>query len=118
MDVEAIQARLRTFVEARDWGQFHSPKNLSMALSGEAGELLELFQWLTEDQSHEIRQDPKAFPLVQQELADVLIYVLRLGDVFDIDLAAAVDQKITLNERKYPVDLAKGNATKYNRRDP
>lgn len=117
LDVGALQARLRQFAEERDWQQFHSPKNLSMALAAEAGELLEVFQWLTDEQSRRLPDSPADLQLAREELADVLIYALRLADVLDIDLDAAVEEKLARNQQHYPVHLAKGNATKYSRRD-
>ena len=115
MDIEKIQQELRKFAEERDWQQFHSPKNLSMALAAESGELLELFQWLTQEQSQQA--DAELLQSVSEELADILLYLLRLADVIEIDLDAAVENKLRKNAEKYPVALAKGNATKYNRRD-
>jgi len=106
-----LKRRLRDFAEARDWDQFHYPKNLSMALSAEVAEIVEHFQWLTEDQSKTL---PKAkLAEVATELADTLIYLIRLADKLDIDLLKATQSKIELNEPKYPVDKAKGNAKKY-----
>jgi dCTP diphosphatase len=111
--LEDFQRRLRDFADERDWQQFHTPKNLAMALAGEAGELLELFQWLTPEQSSQITADPSTDEKVRHELADVLAYLLRLADLLEIDLMAALDEKMTLNAAKYPVELAKGNARKY-----
>jgi dCTP diphosphatase len=115
MDIEALQERLAEFAAERDWEKFHSPKNLAMALAAESGELLELFQWLSEADS--TRLDAATHAAVELELADVLIYLLRLADRLGIDLETCVERKIKLNAEKYPVDLSKGNATKYNRRD-
>jgi NTP pyrophosphatase (non-canonical NTP hydrolase) len=116
VDVAALQSRLKTFAEDRNWDQFHSPKNLVMALAGEAGELLELFQWLTEEQSRQIAHNDTDMQRVREELADVLIYVLRLADTLGVDLESAVRDKIALNERKYPIELSSGNSIKYSRR--
>lgn len=110
-DLEKLRDRLREFAAARDWDQFHSPKNLSMALAGEAGELLEVFQWLTEEQSRGL--DPKAHAQVRQEIADVLLYLIRLADQLDIDPVAEAHRKLEENERKYPAEKARGNAKKY-----
>ncbi|HSG64509.1 MAG TPA: nucleotide pyrophosphohydrolase [Gammaproteobacteria bacterium] len=115
MDIDALQEALAEFAAERDWGRFHSPKNLAMALAAEAGELLELFQWLTESESEQL--DAERRTAVEHELADVLIYLLRLADRLDVDLDGAVARKIEINAAKYPVALAKGNATKYDRRD-
>lgn len=117
MDIKAIQLELREFARARDWEQFHSPKNLAAALAVEAAELLEPFQWLREEDSRRLSEQPETAALVREEIADVLIYLLRLADQLDIDLERAVADKMRVNAEKYPVALAKGNAVKYNRRD-
>jgi NTP pyrophosphatase (non-canonical NTP hydrolase) len=90
MNIEEIKNRLSRFAEERNWEQFHSPKNLSMALSAEAAELLEIFQWLTEEQSIRIVDDKKEMALIRQEIADVFIYLIRLADRLGIDLEHAV----------------------------
>ena len=109
-----LRRELRRFAEARDWGQFHTPKNLAMALSVEAAELLECFQWLTPDQSARLAAvDRRA---VEEEVADVLLYLLRLTDILDIDPLRAAQRKMKLNRRKYPVALSRGSARKYSRR--
>ena len=113
MNIEALKSKLRTFAKERDWDQFHSPKNLAMALAGEAGELLEHFQWLTEEQSKSLPADDAKKKKVSEELADVAIYLVRLCDKLDIDLEQAIEAKMKANALKYPVSLAKGNATKY-----
>lgn len=115
MNIEEIKDRLSRFAEERDWEQFHSPKNLSMAIAAEAGELLEIFQWLTEEQSIEIGNDDKEMALIRQEIADIFIYLIRLADKLDVDIEQAIKEKIELNELKYPKDIAKGSAAKYNR---
>ena len=116
MDLSEIRKRLAQFAEVRNWDQFHSPKNLSMGLAAEAAELLEIFQWLTEEQSKEIIKDEKEMALVREEIADVFIYLVRLSDKLGVDIEKAVEEKMKLNEKKYPVELSKGNATKYNKR--
>ncbi|HWO99924.1 MAG TPA: nucleotide pyrophosphohydrolase [Methylococcus sp.] len=116
MDVRKIQERLRDFAEARDWERFHTPKNLAMALAVEAAELLEHFQWLTAEESLALRGDAEALQAISEEIADVAIYLIRLADRLGVDLETAVSAKILLNEKKYPIDLARGNAVKYNRR--
>lgn len=115
MNIKEIQEKLSKFAEERDWDQFHSPKNLVMALTSEVGELNELFQWLTEGQSS-IKDDSSKTDEIRQEIADIFIYLLRLADKLDIDIEEAIREKIEINAKKYPIDLAKGNATKYNRR--
>jgi len=104
---------LETFATDRDWAQFHSPKNLVMALTGEVGELNELFQWLTEEQSRALADDPQRKQRVSEELADVLFYLVRIAAVLGIDLNQAATQKLALNAEKYPVDKAHGNSKKY-----
>lgn len=111
--LERLRTQLDAFVTERDWNQFHNPKNLAMALAGEAGELLEHFQWLTADQSTHLA--PATRDEVALECADVLLYLIRLADKLDIDLAAAAAKKLELNARKYPVDKARGVATKYDK---
>ena len=111
-----IQKRLREFATLRQWEKFHSPNNLSMAVAAEAAELLEIFQWLTEEESREIVASASQMSAVREEIADVLIYLVRLADVLGIEIEAAVSEKMSLNERKYPIEAARGNAVKYNRR--
>jgi NTP pyrophosphatase (non-canonical NTP hydrolase) len=117
MDLEDLRTRLREFADARDWGQFHTPKNLAMALAGEAGEVLEIFQWLTPEQAMNVMDESERAEHVRQELADVLAYLLRLADVLDVDLLSALSAKIDLNEQRYPVDRARGTAAKYDQLD-
>ena len=112
-EIKNIQIQLRNFANERDWNQFHSPKNLSMALMAEVGELLEHFQWLTQEQSKNLKADVKAE--VAEELADILIYLLRLADNLEIDLITAADSKIKKNAIKYPIKNSSGNAIKYNK---
>lgn len=113
--LEALQVRLREFARERDWDQFHSPKNLAMALIAEAAELVEHFQWLTEAQSAQLSDEK--LREVEQELADVFLYLLRLADRLKVDLLAAAAHKIDLNARKYPADKVRGSAKKYNEYD-
>ncbi len=115
VSLNTIKQLLRDFTKARDWDQFHSPKNLSMALSVEVAEILEHFQWLTEKQSKNLSQEK--MEKIESELADTLIYLVRLADKLDIDLLVAAKNKIELNEHKYPVHKAKGNAKKYTELD-
>ena len=102
---------LRNFAQKRDWDQFHSPKNLAMALSVEVAELVEHFQWLTQAESDNL--DPAKLAEIKEEIADVLIYLTRLADQLGIDPVQAAEEKMRLNEKKYPVEKAKGNAAKY-----
>ena len=110
-ELEALREQLRDFAAERDWDLFHSPKNLAMALSVEAGELLEVFQWLTEEQSR--RLSPEALVAAGDEVADVLLYLIRLSDKLGIDPIAAAHRKMLSNARKYPADKARGNSKKY-----
>ena len=114
MDTEyftKLSAQLRDFADRRDWQQFHSPKNLAMALIVETAELLEEFQWLTTDESH--APEPDRRQRIEAEMADVLIYLVRLADKLDVDLPDAVQAKLVENERKYPADKVRGSAAKY-----
>ena len=113
--LRALQERLAAFAAERDWDQFHSPKNLAMALSVEAGELVEEFQWLTEEQSQTL--DAKRRERVRLELADVFIYLLRISDRLGIDLIAAADAKIELNEQRYPAERVRGDSRKHTEYD-
>ena len=108
-DFSDLADRLRLFANVRDWQQFHSPKNLAMALTVEAAELLEHFQWLTEEQSLELSADK--IEEVALEMADILIYLTRMADRLDIDLPSAVWHKIEINEKRFPVNRVKGKAT-------
>lgn len=106
--LEQLRARLAEFARARDWEQFHTPKNLAMALAGEAGELLEHFQWLTPEQSAAL--GPERRREVAHELADILIYLIRLADRLGVDLLDATHEKIALNESRYPAERVRGDA--------
>ncbi len=107
-DLQALSDHLLAFARERDWEQFHSPKNLSMALAGEAGELLEHFQWLSEAQSRSLSREKKE--AVALEMADILIYLLRLAERLDIDLLDAAWRKAAINERRYPAERVRGDA--------
>ncbi len=111
LNLKEISQRLREFADARDWEQFHSPKNLSMALSVEAGELVECFQWLTEEQSYDL--SASQLNAVAEEIADVQLYLIRLADKLGVDIADAVEKKIEKNGAKYPADRVKGSSKKY-----
>ncbi|MEL0636323.1 nucleotide pyrophosphohydrolase [Marinomonas sp. TI.3.20] len=110
--LEILKQTMRQFAEEREWDQFHSPKNLSMALAGETAELLDCFRWLTEEASYQL--DESQTQAVKEELADVLLFTVRLADKLNIDLMAAAEQKIEKNARHYPIDKVKGSAKKYN----
>ncbi|MGV9296892.1 nucleotide pyrophosphohydrolase [Amycolatopsis sp. NPDC003676] len=102
MTLEDLTQRLRDFAAARDWEPFHTPKNLTMALSGEAGELIALFQWLTPEEAANWRADPTREFNVQDEIADVMLYLVRLADVLGIDLLEAANAKVDRNEKRFP----------------
>jgi dCTP diphosphatase len=112
--LDTLRQHLREFAAARAWERFHTPKNLAMALSVEAAELLEPFQWLTPEQSQNL--SPEQLEAVRQEIADVLIYLTRLADLLDIDLLQAATDKLVINARKYPAASVYGNAIKYSER--
>ena len=109
--VKGLRNQIRKFSKERDWDQFHSPKNLSMALAVETAELMEHFQWLTEQQSK--RLERKKHAAIEEEIGDVLIYLLRLSDKLGIDCIAAAKKKLKKNAAKYPVHKSKGSAKKY-----
>ncbi|KAA9134066.1 nucleotide pyrophosphohydrolase [Marinihelvus fidelis] len=111
MNITRLQAKLESFAAERDWNQFHSPKNLAMALNVEASELMEHFQWLTQEQSTELGEDTRK--AVATEIADVQIYLLRLADMLGIDIEQAVTEKMEENRAKYPAEKVRGSAAKY-----
>jgi dCTP diphosphatase len=113
--IQQLAEHLRQFAAERDWEQFHSPKNLAMALSVEVAEITEHFQWLTEQQSQDLDTSKKAE--VAEELADALIYLVRLADQLQIDLLEAADRKLAVNETKYPAEKVRGSARKYSEYD-
>ena len=115
--MDQLIIRLRQFAKERLWEQFHSPKNLSMALAGEVGELLEIFQWLKEEETLIDNISEQNLAKTKEELADVFLYTLRIADKLNIDLLVEANKKIDVNTKKYPVDLSKGNSIKYNRRN-
>lgn len=110
-DLETIRETVRVFVRERDWERFHSPKNLAMALSVEAAELVEIFQWLTEAESEALTAAQHA--AARDEIADVFVYLLRIADRLDVDLLAAVEDKMRRNAEKYPAERVRGRADKY-----
>ena len=111
--VAALTSLVRAFATSRDWQQFHSARNLVLALVGETGELAAEFQWISDDNIVNALQDADKREAVGSELADVFIYLLRLADVLEIDLSEELKKKIAINEKRYPVDKAKGSAAKY-----
>ena len=114
MNISEIQDKLEIFATERDWGQFHTPKNLSMALSVEASELVEIFQWLNPEESNSPNQ--KQIQEINSEVADIAMYLLRFCSILGIDIEEVIEKKLEINAQKYPVNLSKGNAQKYNQR--
>ena len=112
ISIEQLRQKIRDFAAERDWDQFHSPKNISMAMIVEAAELVEHFQWLTEEQSQSLPEGKHAE--VEHELADIFLYLIRMADKLDIDLLNAANNKIKINAEKYPADKVRGSAKKYN----
>lgn len=112
-ELAEFKQQFRQFTAKRDWAQFHSPKNLAMALAGEAGELLELFQWLTQEESRNLPDDARQ--AVAHEIADIQIYLAAISDRLGLDIGPAVAEKMKLNAEKYPADLARGSALKYSK---
>ena len=111
--LKEIKSRVLAFAREREWEQFHAPKNLSMALAAEAGELMEHFLWASSEASRKIAQDSPKRAKIEEELADVVIYALQFANMADIDLAAAIERKIAANAKKYPVEKARGRSDKY-----
>ena len=110
--LEGLAARLREFVAARDWEQFHTPKNLAMALAGEVGELVAELQWLTPDESAQVMEDADAGARVRSELADVTIYLVSLADSLGVDLVRAAHAKLSESEQRYDPETYRGSARK------
>lgn len=111
--IHGLKGRVLAFALERDWEQFHAPKNLSMALAAEAGELMEHFLWSTPEASRAVMDDPTKRAKIAEELADVVIYALEFANVTGLDVAAAIEAKMAANAKKYPVDKARGRADKY-----
>jgi dCTP diphosphatase len=107
-EYDGIAARIRSFCDERDWEQYHNPKNLSMSVAIEAAELMEIFQWLTTEQSEYQKLDSGQKQAVKEEIADIAIYCIRMTQVLKFDMLAAIKEKIDLNEIKYPADKVKG----------
>lgn len=116
MDTIKIQKILAEFARERDWDQFHTPKNLSTALMCEAGELAEIFQWMSSEESLNAMNNSIIAQAIKEEIADVQLYLLRIADRLGVDIESALMEKIEINSSKYPVSLSKGNSEKYSRR--
>lgn len=110
-DLDVLKNSMREFADTRDWNQFHSPKNLCMALGVEVAEITEHFQWLTEEESQNLAQDK--IQEIGHEMADTLLYLVRLADKLGIDLLESALNKMEINKQKYPVEMSRGNAKKY-----
>jgi dCTP diphosphatase len=111
--IAELKSRVLAFVRERDWEQFHAPKNLSMALAAEAGELMEHFLWATPEQSQAVAADPVKRAKIAEELADVVIYALEFANATGLDVAAAIEAKMAANAKKYPVEKSRGRSDKY-----
>ena len=116
MNIEEIQKRLDKFTKDRDWEQFHSPKNLSMALSVEVAELVEIFQWSNSGGLDEVK-DPKKREKIKEEIADIFIYLIKISSKLDLDIDKIIHEKIDSNEKKYPVEKSKSKSLKYTELD-
>lgn len=114
-DLDELRDLVRGFVEERDWEQFHNAKDLATAISVEASELQEVFLWKAQDEAHDLMGDPSVRHEVEEEMADILIYLLSMASTYDVDLAEAVRSKVASNSEKYPAELVKGKAIKYDR---
>lgn len=118
IDIERITQRLREFAKERDWDQFHTPKNLVMALSVECSELVEHFQWLNTEETKILKienvETEKKREEIAEEVSDILFYLLRFSDVMNLDLQKAVEEKLKKNAKKYPAEKVRGNSKKYN----
>ena len=115
--MDEIKLKLREFANKRNWNQFHNPKNLAMALGGEVGELLDIFQWLKDEESDLDGISDNNLTKTKEELADIFLYLIRIADKLDIDLVEEANNKIEINHQKYPIESSKDNAIKYNRRN-
>jgi dCTP diphosphatase len=113
IDLKSLNQEIETFVQEREWDQFHSVKNLAMALSVESSELLEIFQWMREEESNRVHQDEKLIEKIEDEVADIFIYLLRIVSKTHIDLESSIRRKMDKNSRKYPIELARGTSKKY-----
>ena len=109
--MEELRSKIAAFIEERDWEQFHSPKNLAMALSVEVAEIVEHFQWLTEEQSQDL--PPEKLAAIREEIGDVMIYLMELADKLGIDPVDAAKAKVKINDKKYPASMVRGRAAKY-----
>ena len=115
IDINEIKKILKDFAIKRDWVKFHNPKNIAISIGCETGELLEIFQWLSDSESEKIYKDKRIKEKIMQEIADILLYIIRLSDLMDINLNKAIRKKLLINNKKYPADIVKGSVKEYNR---
>ena len=111
--LQELKHQIRAFAKERDWEQFHTPKNLSMAIAAEAAELMEHFLWKDGPESYEALNHPAKRKEIERELADILIFSLEFANIADLDVATVIGEKMRANAQKYPVEKAKGRADKY-----
>lgn len=111
--VNHLKDRVREFISDRDWGQFHDPKNVSMALASEVGELLDLFRWVKSEDSFRVLEDDETRDAVRMEIADIAMFLVDFASICNIDLTTAIDEKMRINALRYPVEQAKGISKKY-----
>jgi len=114
LDIDKIKDILQDFASVRDWNKFHNPKNLSMSLASEAGELLEVFRWMSETDSSQAYQEPALQEKIAHELADISLNLIRLAGLMKVNLSEAIRDKLAIINEKYPVELVKGSCKKYN----
>ncbi|MCH1495514.1 MAG: nucleotide pyrophosphohydrolase [Rubripirellula sp.] len=111
--VNHLKDRVKEFISDRDWGQFHDPKNVSMALASEVGELLDLFRWVRSEDSFQVLEDDETRDAVRMEIADIAMFLVDFASICNIDLTTAIDEKMQINASRYPVEQAKGVSKKY-----
>jgi NTP pyrophosphatase (non-canonical NTP hydrolase) len=117
MDIQRIQKAVDAFVTQRQWEKYHTPKNVAIALSVEVSELLEILQWRSDEDISHINKQDSAYTRIREEFGDVMIYLLRFAHLLDIDVEQAVEDKLRINEEKYPVHISKGEFVKYSERE-
>jgi len=111
--VDHLKSQVKRFIADRDWEQFHDPKNVSMALASEVGELLDLFRWVRSEDSFRVLEDEETFNAVRMEIADIAMFLVDFASICKIDLSTAIDEKMQINAARYPIEESRGIATKY-----
>ena len=111
--VDHLKSQVKRFIADRDWDQFHDPKNVSMALASEVGELLDLFRWVRSEDSFRVLEDEETFNAVRMEIADIAMFLVDFASICKIDLSTAIDEKMQINAARYPIEESRGIATKY-----